>query len=65
MNSEKRGFWDFCCEHPLAAFFIAMFLFQCIEGTVIVLTGHADQAKDVLGCRIEINKPIDDQKAAS
>jgi hypothetical protein len=40
--TEKKGFWYFCCEHPVAAFFIFIVVFSGVAEIISSMHGGCE-----------------------
>lgn len=48
--------WDFCCQHPVATFFIILVLFSGLEGVISAFTGHYEPS-DGCGVKVDHSSP--------
>ena len=39
-NTSKKGFWDFCCEHPVALVLSLLVILWGLECITQSVTGH-------------------------
>ena len=43
---HRKGFWDFCCEHPIAVITIVVVLGASAGDVASAITGHYEHYKD-------------------